>query len=117
MQETARVSIKSLQPHFFFVINMVASLVCKTVFKSFTLRKEYAKHHCRTCGRVVCHACSSNKILSEVSGKPERICTECLVSGSKAEGIAKQKQREQIMEATGASFNKMLTVDSDSDEE
>ena len=54
---------------------------CQTVFKTFTLRKEFAKHHCRACGRVVCHGCSASKMFYEVSGKPERTCTDCLLNG------------------------------------
>jgi len=67
-----------------------------TVFKSITLRKEFAKHHCRTCGRVVCHACSPTKILSETTGKPERICAECLVDGGKARSKAMSAQQKIV---------------------
>lgn len=56
--------------------------VCLSVFKSLTLRKEFAKHHCATCGRVVCHPCSATKIMSEISKSLERICTQCLAAGT-----------------------------------
>jgi len=69
--------------------------VCKTVFKSLTLRKEFAKHHCRACGRVVCHSCSTNKIIFEVSGKPGRICHECLLNG-KSVVIIENKSAESV---------------------
>jgi hypothetical protein len=78
--------------------------ICRYVFKSLTLKKEFSKHHCHSCGRVVCHACSSNKILSEISGKPERICSECLVDGGKARAAAMesgkkfQAKEKEIME-------------------
>ena len=52
--------------------------VCKALFKSVSLRKAMRKHHCRSCGRVVCMPCSPSKIEMKVSDKPERICTECL---------------------------------------
>jgi FYVE zinc finger len=38
--------------------NERACACCHVVFKSVTLRKTLAKHNCRVCGEVVCHACS-----------------------------------------------------------
>ena len=73
--------------------------VCKTVFKSITLRKEFAKHHCRACGRVVCHSCSTNKIIFEVSGKPGRICDECLLYGKSV--VVRQNKSESVKQVVG----------------
>lgn len=43
---------------------------CKSEFTFFK-----RKHHCRNCGRVVCHECSSRKwSLKHISHKPSRVC-------------------------------------------
>jgi hypothetical protein len=55
--------------------------VCKDIFSTFAIRTTAKKHHCRSCGRVVCHACSTNLLYLEVTGKVKRVCDECLVSG------------------------------------
>lgn len=52
--------------------------VCMMTFKSMTLRKTHGKHHCRACGKVVCHVCAANRIYMSVSNKFERVCTKCL---------------------------------------
>ena len=54
---------------------------CGVVFKSMTLRKTTAKHHCRCCGQIVCHTCGSKEVFLEVSGKFERICDSCIITG------------------------------------
>eukprot|EP01136_Pigoraptor_vietnamica_P024142 Opistho-1_new@76877 len=50
-------------------------MVCKTAkFGPFN-----RKHHCRNCGKVVCHPCSTTtKVLTHISSKPQRICDECV---------------------------------------
>jgi hypothetical protein len=55
-----------------------ACAVCCMTFKSMTLRKTHGKHHCRSCGKVVCHVCAANRIYMPVSDKFERVCTKCL---------------------------------------
>uniref|UniRef100_A0A671QY78 Zinc finger FYVE domain-containing protein 26 n=1 Tax=Sinocyclocheilus anshuiensis TaxID=1608454 RepID=A0A671QY78_9TELE len=39
------------------------------------------RHHCRRCGRLVCHSCSSRKMVVEGSEEPVRVCDQ---SGSPA---------------------------------
>ena len=56
--------------------------VCKAVFVSVSTKAEKKKHHCRSCGRVVCHSCSTNQMYFEVSQKIKRVCDQCLVNGS-----------------------------------
>ena len=41
--------------------------VCKALFRSVSLRKAMRKHHCRSCGRVVCMPCSPSKIEMKVN--------------------------------------------------
>lgn len=55
--------------------------VCKTVFNSCSTKAEKKKHHCRSCGRVVCHSCSTHKIFFEITQKFKRCCDECLEKG------------------------------------
>ncbi|XP_051507535.1 zinc finger FYVE domain-containing protein 26-like isoform X2 [Myxocyprinus asiaticus] len=35
------------------------------------------RHHCRRCGRLVCHSCSSKKMAVEGSEEPVRVCDQC----------------------------------------
>ncbi|GBM32049.1 FYVE and coiled-coil domain-containing protein 1 [Araneus ventricosus] len=47
-------------------------LGCRSQF-SFLLRK----HHCRQCGRIFCHSCSNNWLLTPSSRRQIRVCNEC----------------------------------------
>jgi len=49
-------------------------MLCKTHFNIVKRR-----HHCRNCGRVVCHACSNNKIILHNINpdKTVRVCDKC----------------------------------------
>eukprot|EP01156_Anaeramoeba_ignava_P005526 Anaeramoba_ignava/a269_31.p1 GENE.a269_31~~a269_31.p1 ORF type:complete len:278 (-),score=115.31 a269_31:25-858(-) len=48
--------------------------VCDSLFTAWK-----RKHHCRKCGQVVCHSCSSHKVMlpNQSSTKPSRICDIC----------------------------------------
>ncbi|GAA6082903.1 zinc finger FYVE domain-containing protein 26 isoform X2, partial [Tachysurus ichikawai] len=35
------------------------------------------RHHCRRCGRLVCHACSNRKMVVEVNEELVRVCDQC----------------------------------------
>ncbi|KAK3102763.1 hypothetical protein FSP39_013753 [Pinctada imbricata] len=42
------------------------------------LPEKFTKHHCRSCGMVVCKECSKNKwLLPQQSSKPLRVCLTC----------------------------------------
>ncbi|XP_070536598.1 FYVE and coiled-coil domain-containing protein 1-like [Ptychodera flava] len=45
---------------------------CQTEF-SLTVRR----HHCRLCGRIFCHNCSNNWIMTKHSSKKSRACLTC----------------------------------------
>lgn len=49
---------------------------------------EFAQHHCRLCGHVVCGKCSANKVKLVHAGtaKSHRVCDECFVSFQPAVG-------------------------------
>ncbi|XP_029822868.3 LOW QUALITY PROTEIN: uncharacterized protein LOC115308876 [Ixodes scapularis] len=50
--------------------------LCTSGF-SFTHRR----HHCRACGKVVCAACSANKMPLQFKGpEPVRVCDDCFIS-------------------------------------
>jgi len=59
--------------------------ICEYKFPSMAFRIEQAKHHCRMCGRVICHSCSSTMLYYEVSGKRERTCSDCIRNGGPPE--------------------------------
>uniref|UniRef100_A0A8B9HCF2 Zinc finger FYVE domain-containing protein 26 n=1 Tax=Astyanax mexicanus TaxID=7994 RepID=A0A8B9HCF2_ASTMX len=35
------------------------------------------RHHCRRCGRLVCHACSTRKMVVDGYEEPVRVCDQC----------------------------------------
>lgn len=39
------------------------------------------RHHCRSCGRCVCSACSPNAVLMEGAKQRQRICKQCVGDG------------------------------------
>mmetsp|Transcript_9810 Transcript_9810/g.11903 ORF Transcript_9810/g.11903 Transcript_9810/m.11903 type:complete len:1045 (+) Transcript_9810:1413-4547(+) len=55
--------------------------ICESKFPTIAVRKEHQKHHCRMCGRVVCHACASTLLFYEASGKRQRTCDYCIKHG------------------------------------
>ena len=50
-------------------------LTCNKCNTAFTLLNR--KHHCRACGFVFCHNCSSNRIPLKPGGIAERVCIDC----------------------------------------
>lgn len=52
--------------------NVVRDCQCGTTFYT-SLRK----HHCRSCGRVLCHYCVNNRVLLPNSPTPVRVCNGC----------------------------------------
>eukprot|EP01137_Pigoraptor_chileana_P033462 Opistho-2@24359 len=55
------------------------------------------KHHCRNCGKVVCHPCSTTtKVLAHISSKPQRICDDCVAVFS-ADGGGRGQQRPSLI--------------------
>jgi hypothetical protein len=59
--------------------------LCFSKFPTIAVRKEHQKHHCRMCGRVVCHSCSSTLLFYDVSGKRQRTCDFCISNGGPPE--------------------------------
>lgn len=55
--------------------------LCEAKFPTTAVRKERTKHHCRMCGRVMCHACSKNYLFYPVEGKEMRTCDDCVKNG------------------------------------
>jgi FYVE zinc finger len=62
---------------------------CCVVFKSATLRKTLAKHHCYLCGEVVCHPCSATYLFFEQYQDFKRVCRGCILEGG-AELLARK---------------------------
>ncbi|XP_059091473.1 RUN and FYVE domain-containing protein 2-like isoform X2 [Tigriopus californicus] len=48
---------------------------CQNCDKTFNLSRR--KHHCRSCGRIFCVACSDNKLALPSSSQPVRVCDIC----------------------------------------
>jgi hypothetical protein len=48
--------------------------------QSFSLFRR--RHHCRLCGRLCCHPCSSNCMYAAGSDDPVRVCNECFENES-----------------------------------
>lgn len=47
-------------------------LVCAAPFGIFR-----RKHHCRRCGCLVCHYCSTGRLVVRQNAGPERVCDQC----------------------------------------
>jgi hypothetical protein len=58
-----------------------ACALCEVKFPTTAVRKERTKHHCRMCGRVMCHACSKTYLFYPVEGKEMRTCDDCVKNG------------------------------------
>ncbi|XP_064483624.1 FYVE, RhoGEF and PH domain-containing protein 6-like isoform X2 [Ornithodoros turicata] len=53
--------------------------MCQLCTREFTFT--HRRHHCRACGKVICSACSSNRVaLHYVGPKPVRVCDHCYYS-------------------------------------
>jgi len=48
---------------------------CMICYDKFSLTKR--RHHCRSCGRLVCASCSPNKAKLKDDKKAERVCDSC----------------------------------------
>ncbi|XP_037572786.1 FYVE and coiled-coil domain-containing protein 1-like isoform X3 [Dermacentor silvarum] len=59
-------------------------LQCSAAF-TFTLRK----HHCRLCGRIYCHNCCSNWLMTTASSRPARVCNSCAFQHQQLERAAR----------------------------
>lgn len=48
---------------------------CKQCQKDFSISRR--KHHCRNCGDIYCHSCSSNELALPSYPRPVRVCDMC----------------------------------------
>ncbi|XP_060781171.1 zinc finger FYVE domain-containing protein 26 isoform X2 [Neoarius graeffei] len=62
------------------------------------------RHHCRRCGRLVCHACSSRKMVVEGNDEPVRVCDQCYSFFH----AASDEELEQAEAGSPASAEEML---------
>lgn len=60
---------------------------CNVCNKRFGMRR---RHHCRICGRCVCHGCSPSAVQLEGFKVPQRACSLC-ISGAEKLPILKQR--------------------------
>lgn len=92
--------------------DVLACGVCAEKFNTLAvsrLRKEHQKHHCRMCGRVVCHACAATLLFYDVSGKRQRTCDECIRHGgpppSRLASEANQKSILTLVQEQKAAYD------------
>lgn len=73
-------------------VDKVRCATCNAKFSELMKRR----HHCRTCGKCVCHECSPNQL--QFAGQMQRVCTPCVLSGAGAADLlpALQFLRDQI---------------------
>merc|ERR1711871_1242476 len=92
--------------------------VCKTVFNSCSTKAEKKKHHCRSCGRTVCHTCSTNKIFFEITQKFKRVCDECLATGKPHGAINVFEAADHTQEVSYVDVDKKIVLpDIDAEED
>lgn len=58
-----------------------ACALCEAKFPTTAVRRERSKHHCRMCGRVMCHPCSKSYLFYPVEGREMRTCDYCVKHG------------------------------------
>jgi len=93
---------------------------CFSCSSEFTWYKR--RHHCRNCGRVVCHECSNQKWrLKHISVKPLRVCIPCFQQLQNAHfstgtdtmsSSARGPRHASTMNTTGSRMNKGHSLDS-----
>jgi hypothetical protein len=66
---------------------------CTGCKATFTLFKR--KHHCRKCGGIYCHACSTTKLIVKGSKNAKRVCDGCAANFS-----AKERRNSNLNEAS-----------------
>lgn len=71
------------------------STACRLCSAGFTFLRR--RHHCRKCGILCCHACSTGKIL--FGAKRMRTCDACLEELQRAETAAAEAARSRRAEA------------------
>ena len=72
------------------------------------------RHHCRNCGNVVCHNCSSRKRVipsGKSQDKPVRVCDKCF------DKLEVSQPPETVEECTDESISSIEDYDSDDDYE
>lgn len=69
--------------------------VCFVEFNSLTIRR----HHCRSCGRVVCAKCSPKAQLTELGSVPQRVCNYCVAQAAKIPKITTEEDGFVLMVA------------------
>jgi len=74
---------------------------CELCFDRFTLFNR--KHHCRKCGSVVCHDCSSNRALLEyVDPRNEvRVCDNCFIYKTGTLNMGITESNDYTVDLTG----------------
>lgn len=69
---------------------------CTLCAATFSLLRR--RHHCRTCGRIVCGACSKQRCLTGAAAKPKRSCDACVAARQEPEAEPEAEQPEQAAE-------------------
>ncbi|KAI0984132.1 hypothetical protein GJ496_004282 [Pomphorhynchus laevis] len=86
---------------------------CMCCNKKFTV--VIRRHHCRSCGRVVCANCSKGRfLLTKMSSEPQRVCDVCLVKLKQTEyRHSNEEDSEYNDESDNIQSNKEYSSDSD----
>jgi hypothetical protein len=63
----------------------IASKECQKCGDKFTLLKR--RHHCRMCGSLVCHSCSTNRAHIPTETKMVRVCDPCIMKMKLQSGV------------------------------
>ncbi|XP_064471921.1 FYVE and coiled-coil domain-containing protein 1-like isoform X2 [Ornithodoros turicata] len=72
-------------------------LHCSTQF-TLTMRK----HHCRLCGKIFCHNCSNNWLMTTASRNPTRVCNDCT---TRNEELMRNARRVSITSTVDSEFD------------
>ena len=88
---TKRLQKAGRKPSISFAVTWIpdrASAICMRCFGKFNIT--HRRHHCRSCGFVVCNPCSKARaVLPNISSKPVRICKRCTL-GLQDQGVEEE---------------------------
>ena len=90
---------------------------CRLCLKLFSFR--HRRHHCRSCGRVVCNPCSTKRLILNQNdnndNKPSRVCDDCYGSlttrkAFQEKGKIKREKAQSLLQMSSVISDTLLRV-------
>jgi WD40 repeat protein len=72
-------------------------MLCQRRFTKLTTRR----HHCRACGKLVCHRCSDHRVPLNNIGKSCRVCDKCFARYDMLSGAVRDSKSLALLDVDG----------------